>query len=244
MDVEERALPPVPAKQLPHPRQTDVSGRWGFHGSALLTDLHIDVPRPRAGLATLLDQPAFRKDRIPPIPAGARFLGVVSLDLSTAHDSILELVRFVGRDVYGAVVEGERALREATGLRVREDALAHLGPTWLCFIPPREPANGDSQLPAFPVLLGDLKDAAAFGKALDTIAAWFNRSMREAEAARGPQREPILQLRPLPGGDRGYVLTAPPGLSALQVGSPIRKRCDPTCSPACARPRLTTAASG
>lgn len=209
----EPALPPVPTKQLPRTQPTYISARWGFHGPALLTDVRIDVPRPRQGLAALLDQGPFRTDRLPPVAAGTRSLGAFALELASAHDPILELVRSFSFNTYRAIVEGEESIRQSTGLRVREDLLTHLGTTWLVSISAQDRRGRGARPPSAPVLVGELKDAAAFRRALDTLAAWFNRSMREAEAAGGPAREPILQLEPLPAGEAGYVLTAPSGLS-------------------------------
>ena len=54
-----------------------VVGRWGFQDKALLTDVRVEAPAPRKGLVAWLDQPAFRKDLLPPLPRGTDVIFVV-----------------------------------------------------------------------------------------------------------------------------------------------------------------------
>src|SRR5262249_30498684 len=47
-----------------------ISGHWGFQGKTLASEVRIEASQSLAGIAALLEQPAFRKDQLPPIPAG------------------------------------------------------------------------------------------------------------------------------------------------------------------------------
>ena len=61
-----------------------IVGRWGFQGKALLTDVRIEAPVPRKGLVAWLDQPAFDKDHLPPIPLATHAFIVDSFDPAAA----------------------------------------------------------------------------------------------------------------------------------------------------------------
>lgn len=54
--------------------------RYEFQGKALLTDLCIEAPAPRKGLVGWLDQPGFRKDRLPPLPRNTAEFAIGSFD--------------------------------------------------------------------------------------------------------------------------------------------------------------------
>ncbi len=113
----------------------------------------------------------------------------------------------------------ERAIREATGLKLREDLLSHLGPTWSVFpVPSADRGHDDRDKVDWTayVLLASVKDPEAFGKLLDSLATRVNQSLRDAEKANdkeGPgNKEPepaMLMLERLPAPDRGFRLTSP-----------------------------------
>lgn len=206
--------PPEPAKPAALEQLGRVCGRWGFQDRALVMDVHIEIPAPRKGTLAILDQPAFRRDQIPPVPDGSRSFAVVALDPVRSMDPLLALAEAVDARTRITLEQTERTLNVATGMNLREELLAQLGTTWLCYEPAETQENGETEIPA-PVVLATLKDRAAFTKALDTLAERFNRALREAEDAQGNGIEPVLQLKRLAESEEGYVLEAPKGLSLL-----------------------------
>lgn len=194
-----------------------VVGRWGFQGKALVTDLRVETIPPPKGIVGLLDQPGFRKDRLPPIPRGVVAFTVGSLDLGKSYPRLVTLLDSCGLASGEIVVQVEQVLREGTGLRLREDVLSHLGPTWCAYRLPSLVKDGKSGVSSH-VLLSGLDDAAGFGKVVDTIAARFNAYIRKEEAGDDGKDEggraaaPMLALEPLKAPERGYRLTSPAGL--------------------------------
>jgi prepilin-type processing-associated H-X9-DG protein len=220
--------------------------RWGFHREALMSVVGIKAPRPRHGFLALLDQPTFGAPTLPPIPRDQANFTIVSLDLKSTYDQATSLMReTVGTD---APLEAlAQAVYGSTGQRLRDDLLAHLGPRLAFYIVPTKvnaPTNSITgmMMPMLEVpkavLLAEVDDAAAFGKTLDALAAHVNKSASEraaradvgpgdADDAQGPRRarrDPprpgttAIELRPLPGPEKGYVLSIPPGVVPLPAG--------------------------
>ena len=105
----------------------------------------------------------------------------------------------------------ERAVRDATGRRLREDLLAHLKPAWCLYAAP----GGWNGKPdeAAPVLVLGVDDVGAYGKTLDALAERGNAALRDLEGlAANPGDPPSLALEPLPAPARGYRLASPSGL--------------------------------
>jgi hypothetical protein len=192
-----------------------VVGRWGFHGKALWTDVRIEAPAPRKGLLALLDGPTFRKDRLPPMPKGAGAFAVGALDPVRYLDAFTALVKATDADaakeLAAALDVAERAVRDATGQRLREDLLAHLKPAWCVYAAPGG-WNGKPDEAAAVVVL-EVDDAPAFGKTLDALAARGNAALRDLEGVAANAADlPSLAFERLPAPGRGYRLASPSGL--------------------------------
>jgi hypothetical protein len=196
-----------------------IVGRWGFQGKALLTDVRIVAPGPRKGLVGWLDQPAFDKNDLPPIPRSAGSFAVDSFDPAAAYGRLAELAKAVEPEFGGLLDQFERSTREATGLRLREDLLGHIGPTWCVLAVPsgEEAGGGKGELdPTDYALVVSLRDPDGFRKVLDTLATRANQYLRDREKADDPAAPanktpgpPMLALERLPAPDRGYRLTSP-----------------------------------
>ncbi len=232
VDEEPKAVPPREAGQVaavkkePDPLEVlgldgvkRIVGRWGFQGKALLTDVRIEAPVPRRGLVAWLDQPAFDKDHLPPIPRATHAFIVDSFDPAVAYGRFTDLAKKVEPEMGGLIDQMERSFRDVTGLRLGDDILSHLGPTW-CILPvPSAEGGGDRKAELDPgeyVLVASLKDADGFAKSLDTLAAKANQYFRDRErtnddpAPGGRQADPpMLALERLPAPHRGYRLTSP-----------------------------------
>ncbi len=191
---------------------TRVVGRWGFQGKALWTDVRVDLPVPRKGLADLLDATAFSKRRLPPIPKGVGAFSVMAFRPGTAYSRFLRFLQTTdppnGAEEFTRI---EEAVRVATGLRLRGDVMNHLGPTWTVLALPSALHDGTDFNPIDFGLLVEVDDAEFCGKALDTIARWFNESIRAQDGANAGD-PPIIAIERLKPPDRGSQLTSPAGL--------------------------------
>jgi hypothetical protein len=217
--LEGKKNPVDPAKALGLDGVTRVIGRWGFQGQALLTDIRVEAPAPRRGLAGMLDQAGFRKDRLPPIPRGAGAFLVGSFDPVKGYEVLLSHV-LKDIDVGGAAgnVDAfspiiETVVFELTGQRLREDILGHFGPTWCLYSEP-QPKTGETDR-RMPTLLVEVDDAKGLGKVLDSLAKRVNAQLRptpEGQDAKPADGPPDLALERLPAPERGYRLTSPSGV--------------------------------
>ena len=198
-----------------------IVGRWGFEGKALVTGVRIEAPAPRTGVVAWMEQPAFRKDHLPPIPRGTGVFAVNSFDPGAGYQKIVDGLKALEPGVGGEIDQVEKIIRDTTGLRLREDLLKHLGPTWsLLRLPSVDRMRGaEAEVdPTAYALLASVDDPEALGKVLDSVAARFNQYLRDQDKGRdkGDRGEvgnetdpPILALERLPAPDRGYQLKSP-----------------------------------
>ena len=189
---------------------TRILGRWGFEGKGLVTDVRLETRGPRTGLVGLIDQPSFRKDQLPPMPHDVPSFMVGSFDPGASYDRASGLLKTLQPDLKGPIEQVEKAVRDATGLRLRQDLLAHMGPTWCLYQIPEDTRVRDRQYAE--ILIVGIDDADAFGKILDALAAKANEALRTLDEGPDKAEPPILLLERLPNGERGYQLTSPAGL--------------------------------
>jgi hypothetical protein len=202
-----------------------IVGRWGFQGKALLTDVRIVAPSPRKGLVGWLDQPGFDKNDLPPVTRSAGSFIIDSFDPAAAYGRFTRLAKALDPEFGVLLDQFERATREATGLRLREDLLSHLGTTWCVFaVPTADEVGGgkvEDSLSEY-ALVVSLRDAEGFRKVLDTLAARVNQYLRDRDKAddagapvdRKPA-PPMLAFERLPSPARGYCLISPSRLVYL-----------------------------
>ncbi len=193
-----------------------VVARWGFQGKGLLTVVRVEIPKPRKGLWTILDAPGFRKDQLPPIPRGVTSFVIGSFDPARAYEAVVNQIKAAVPETGPMIEMGEAAVREAIGLRLREDLLANIGPTWCTFDLAEGPKDLSKGLSRGQALVVGLHDADAFAKVLDKAAVSINATLKTLE--NGPAADkpdagpPVLAFEPLPKPERGYQLTSPAGL--------------------------------
>ena len=192
-----------------------ITGQWGFQGKALFTDFRIEPPAPRKGLVAILDQPAFRKDRLPPLPRGAATFAIQSFDVGQAYQMLVTGLKAVEPEVGDEINQFEKWFEQTAGVRLRDDLLKHLGPMWTVFRFPTESGPNTREKSEFDVndyaVLAGVDDSTATLKMLDTLAARFNQYFRDAYKSPGDKEDdsPILALERLPAPDRGFQLTSP-----------------------------------
>ncbi len=194
-----------------------IVGRWGFQGRALLTDIRVEIPSPRRGVPALLDQPAFRKDRLPTIPTEAKDFVLASFEPDLCYQKILEMANELEPVFAEDLAVLEQMVKAQIGLLVREDLLRHVGPTWaLVDVPDRaSPTRHDGKTRRkHTVLVATVDDTDAFEKAVDSLASRIDGSLREYEESqrkKAPKSKEIgtFGMKRLPATDRGYRVDLP-----------------------------------
>jgi prepilin-type processing-associated H-X9-DG protein len=220
------ALPPQ-AASLGFDRIKRIDYRWGFQGESLMTVARLVAPSPRAGVIALFDQPALKAEKLPPLPEGLDGFTVVSIAPRTLFDQLAALFRATSPRGERSIAELEQAVSQATGRRLREDILAHLGPTMTYYeIPtrvnaPTNPiaglAQGFTNVPKTCLVI-EVDDAAAFAPILDDVMKGLAASLQGPARRDGKGKEPGVEIKPLTGPQKGFVVSIPPGVAMLPAG--------------------------
>ena len=191
--------------------------RWGFQGDALLTRFRVEAPAPRTGWMTLLDQPTFGVDALPPLPGALTHVSVLSLELTKAYDLASRLLRDELIPADGDPADAGLLARHQVNLR--DDILAHLGPK-LAFFAETPPAEDHATTAA--ILMSHLTGFAFTAETREEAAA---RGVESLIKSFGPILRDLLQRAPrdlfgrswaflkfqrLAGSRRGYTLDFPP----------------------------------
>jgi hypothetical protein len=224
---ERAALPPLPpqAVALGLDRIERIDLRWGFDGAALKTVTRVIAPAPRSGVLALLDQPAFDRQGMLPLPSGLASFAAFSLAPDTFYDRLAGLAGAAEPRGEAALQSFERTVERATRLQLRRDILAPLGPRMAFYVVPTRinaPTNivagllqGVARIPKA-TLVVEVKDAERFAKTLDQLVAAGQEFLREQALA--PPQTPAAEIRRLDGVEHGYVLSVPTALLPLPAG--------------------------
>jgi prepilin-type processing-associated H-X9-DG protein len=217
VDVTELPPLPPPLVQLGLDGIKRADYRWGFRGEAIQTITRLVAPAPRRGLLTLLDQPTFGADSLPPLPSGVNSFTVLSLDWGKVLDAIATVPD--GEQVIAQVSD---EFRRRTGLRLREDLLEALGPRWAFYAAPQEmqaPINPFMAMglwvlrPPKLTAVAEVRKPEEFRRDIDELMAALNDLLRQAV----PGDRPAPRFEKL-GDGRGYVLNMPPEVLPLPAG--------------------------
>jgi prepilin-type processing-associated H-X9-DG protein len=215
------ALPPLPkeAVALGLDRIKRFDYRWGFHGPALQSIVSAIVPAPRRGVPALFDQPVFDARHLPPLPGGLDGFAVFSLEPARLFDQVLEEMRSMQPGGAEAARQIEQVVQQATGLNVRDNLLAHLGPRFTFYtIPTRvnaatNPISGLVQGFIFvpkSALVVEVKDHEAVTRAVETLSKRINSGLRTlADQVGGGE---VGEFKRLKGEENGRILALPSAL--------------------------------
>ncbi len=230
------ALPPMP----PQAAQVGLDGvkriemKWGIQDDAALAVISVVAPSPRRGVLTLLDQPTFSVDTLPPLPAGLRGFGVLSIDFDTLYGRIVEVARKAGPTGGQGFTRLEQALRQRFQIDLRNDLLKPIGPKFAVYTQSPPPSPGAiltalvGQVAGLTVAM-QARDEALAPK-LDTIVDAINiiiRSQQEAAQRRAGANldaaTPPIEFRKQAGSMQPmYVLNLPTGTVPPAVKMLIR----------------------
>ena len=253
--VDVAALPPLPpdAAKLGLDAIQRVDARWSIRGKAVSGSLAIQAPRPRKGLLALLDQPPIASGTALKLPAGLTDYSLMAVDPVKSVDTVLAMMKEQDPDSVVKVSEAADRFRQQSGLSLRNDLLAKLGPRMAFYAP-----GGGSSMnvismwfspPDFSMAV-ELKDPAGFAANLDRMMDWANRELKNLGALvpPGPRdgapkpESSFAEFRRLKGAERGYILAVPPavlptpaGLRPTLIVDPARKLLAIGGSPGAAR---------
>lgn len=164
-----------------------VEYQWGFHGDALESFTKLVAPAPRRGFLSLIDQPTFNINSLPPIPAGQTSFTALSVDLLKSYDQIAAVSRKMDPAQAKALDESEKRVNEALGLDLREDLLKPLGPQVVTYILPVQAPQFGLPNPMITgitnyagVVVGvQAKDEKAVGETLGRVVELINKQVAE-----------------------------------------------------------------
>jgi len=203
-----------------------VESSWGFQGEALMSRVRVVAPAPRAGILALFDQPVFDLKGIPPLAPGLDGFAVVSLKPGEILDRLVEQTETLnpnGPNPISAIIE---KVQTVTGRKLKEEILEPLGPKFLVSVVPSKvsaPTNaltglvmGAMSVPRATLVI-ELRDPLAYAKVLDDVAKGVNQGFQAPGGGEGAV-PPKLQVRPLKGDIKGYVVSVAPSLLPLPAG--------------------------
>lgn len=194
--------------------------RWGFQGKELVSVTRILAPQPRKGVLALLDQPPLDATNIPPIPAGVTEYAVASVDLARAFDAIATIAEGVDPGAPGMLKALTDGFKQQTGVGLRDDVLAQLGPRWAFYADrpmiqaPVTPVDAMGawlfRMPGL-IAVAETADPARFGRSLTGLANTANGMLQSTASGDAPPARFDALAAPL----QGYRLVVPPHLFPL-----------------------------
>ncbi len=160
-------------------------------------------------------------------PEGSADYTLLSIDPGKLAETILALVKNDDPDSAARVTAFAQRFRERTGLSLRDDLLAKIGPR-MAVIPSGRGISSAISFWFHPpdlALVAELKDARAFAATLDRLIEAANRELKAAGAMVPPQPgQPsrpgteFAEFRRLKGPEHGYVLAVPPSVLPTPAG--------------------------
>ncbi len=221
------AFPPLPRKAvaLGFDKVKRLDYRWGFHGRAIESIVGVEVPAPRTGIPSLIDQPTFDAKHLPPLPGGLDGFTVLSLDTVRLHDRLVSSWKVIeAPDLPEAEDQIRHIINQAVGLKLREEFLAFLGTRFVCYTVPTRVNAATNPLAGFAQgmvfvpkssIEVEVRDRAAVAKALDILAPRVNRLMRALADETGGE---VGEFKRLKGEDNGRVLAVPASILPMAGG--------------------------
>lgn len=202
------------ARRLGFDQVKRVVGRWGFQGKALLSDVRFESAPPRKGVPGLFDQPSFRTDRLPVIPPDATDFVLASFEPERFGRKVVEIIRGFEPEAGAEIDRLDQGLRAMFGLRVGDDLLRHIGPSWAIVNVPDQNKKAGTAARKHSVLVASLDEAGAIETLINTMLWEIDLTLRgyaAGERARAPQGREIgaFGMRKLPAPDRGYRVDFP-----------------------------------
>ena len=220
------AMPPQ-ADRLGLDKIERIDYRWGFRGDALVTMTRLLAPAPRTGLLALLDHPTFGAKDLPPLPPGSEDFTVFSLDPDKFYEQFVKIAVMGDPNAQGAAAATEDGFRGVTGLELRKDVLAHVGPRVVVYSIPTKGILATNPFSGFvsgmvhapkTVVSVQVRDPAGFAKSFKTLIAKANEVIRAQYGGADAERAKAIGFVPLKGMENSYVLNLPTMGVAMPAG--------------------------
>jgi prepilin-type processing-associated H-X9-DG protein len=215
LDFKALPAPPPDAVKLGFDGLQRLEVQWVFLDDALITSVNLEAPSPRRGVLGFFDQPVLDLKSLPPIPSGQTAFAAVSINLAKTYDQFVALETSVDPRGRAGVDEMENGFRNALGLDLRTDLLAHLGTKLAIYAQaPVAPAGGNPLaamvMPYTGLTLSfQVKDEAALTKQLESLIKGVNQIL--VQQPPGGQGADPPQFRKKAGAATAYTLEYPPG---------------------------------
>jgi prepilin-type processing-associated H-X9-DG protein len=214
------ALPPLPSEAvaLGLDGVKRLEYRWGFRDGALESIIGVVAPAPRRGISALFDQPSLDVRNLPPLPGGLAGFLVLSLDPGQFWNGVRAIANArpaaPGQIAVGGPKDLEDAVERATGVRLHEDLLVHLGSRFTFYSVPTKVnaaahpldalAQGYFLVPKMAMVI-DVKNRDALAKSLEKLAEWAKRT--QLSLPRRFMQVSLGDVLRLKGEDAGYVFS-------------------------------------
>ncbi len=198
---------PADAKQMGLDGVERVDFRWGFRDDAIYSVFRVKAPSPRKGVLGLLDGPTFDKTSMAPMPPGVTGFAAFSIAPAPLWDKIEAIARTSDdpkdRDAMAGMQAG---IERATGVKLRGDILAKLGPRMAGYsLAPSAPGG----LPIEVAFVGEVKDGKGFAGSLGKLFDVLNQVLKSPRPGQ-PAAQATLEVRKL-AGQVGFELNIPEG---------------------------------
>jgi prepilin-type processing-associated H-X9-DG protein len=233
--VDMKVFPPLPpdAVKAGLDGLRSLSYRWGIKDKALVSQFEMETATPRKGALQLLDQPALSAERLPRLPEGVSDYTVLSLDLAGTIDHIASLVSTFDPRALDPVRQPLAGFEQRTGISLKNDLFAHIGPELAVFTFPKPAASSGSIVDLWmhvprAAIVAHVRDADALAGRVDELMTKVNGELAAMGGAFLPRgggaprtvETGAASFRKLPGNERGYVLLVPPAV--LPVPAELR----------------------
>lgn len=228
--VDLAGLPPLP----PNLVQAGIDGikrveaRWGIQDQAIVTEFGAQAPRPRRGVLAFFDQPPLGAGTRFAPPEGATDYTLLSIDPVKFADAFLAILDQNDPNAAGSVGQFALEFQQRTGLNLRKDLLAKLGPRMGVLAPKSGGLSNAIAMWFNPPDLGvviELKDPEGFEATLRRLIEAANIELKAAgamvPAQAGRPAKPgteFAEFRPLKAPERGYRLAVPPSVLPTPAG--------------------------
>jgi prepilin-type processing-associated H-X9-DG protein len=228
--VDLKALPPLPPKaaELGLDAIKRIEGRLAFLDKSIVTTISIQAPRPRKGMLALFDQPPIGSMAKLVYPPGVTDSALVSVDLAKTLDTMLVMLKANDPASAAQFAKYSELFKARTGLSLRDDLLAKVGPRMAVFSPTGSSIGNFIGMwfsPPEVSVVAEVKDFKGFTTTLDRLMEVVNRELKTAGGMvpiqPGQVARPgtsFAEFRKLGDPERGYVMAIPPGFLPTPAG--------------------------
>ncbi len=171
-----------PARALFEPLGLDALGpavlTAGYDGKRWRSQLHLALPAPRTGLASLLDAPALTADDLGRAPVDSPWVTALSFDAGRLMDLLRHAAIAMGPDAADSFEQGLATASGLVGIDVENQLIRGLGPAWSIYLDPD--AAGPSMLSLTAV--NKLLDPQGVERGLRSIQMFGNLALTQQMA--------------------------------------------------------------